>query len=151
MIGFINTSIPSRLFTINYSPTASQPTSQITNTCSVLVLCWTLLSLYSQLSYQSKYKSYVTIDGQSASLSWNKALIWGSRPEFYYYQTGAVSLMWDALSDERADLSFPRVTAVIGVLSVCTIYILHVIKCIYNIQKASVSPDWVEQTIPYSL
>jgi hypothetical protein len=28
--------------------------------------------------------SYVTTDGQSASLSWNKAPIWGLRPDFYY-------------------------------------------------------------------
>jgi hypothetical protein len=28
--------------------------------------------------------SYITTDGQSASLSWNKALTWGLRPDFYY-------------------------------------------------------------------
>jgi hypothetical protein len=32
-------------------------------------------------------QSYVTTDGQSASLSWNKAPIWGLRPDFYYCQT----------------------------------------------------------------
>jgi hypothetical protein len=47
--------------------------------------------------------------------------------------------MCGALSDERTGLSFPRDTVVIGLISVCTIYILHVIKCIYNIYKASVS------------
>jgi hypothetical protein len=31
-------------------------------------------------------ESYVTTDGQSAGLSWNKALIWGLRPHFYYWQ-----------------------------------------------------------------
>jgi hypothetical protein len=31
-------------------------------------------------------ESYVTTDGQSASLSWNKAPIWGLRPDFYYCQ-----------------------------------------------------------------
>jgi hypothetical protein len=31
--------------------------------------------------------SYVTTDGQSASLSWNKAPIWGLRPDLYYCQT----------------------------------------------------------------
>jgi hypothetical protein len=29
--------------------------------------------------------SYVTTDGQSASLSWNKACIWGLWPDFYYW------------------------------------------------------------------
>jgi hypothetical protein len=47
----------------------------------------------------------ITTDGQSASLSWNKAPIWGLRPDFYYCQTVA-GLMWGALSDERTGLSF---------------------------------------------
>jgi hypothetical protein len=34
------------------------------------------------LEYESE--SYVTTDGQPASLSWNKAPIWGLRPELYY-------------------------------------------------------------------
>jgi hypothetical protein len=50
--------------------------------------------------------------------------------------------MWGALSDDRTDLSFTRVT-VRSSKSVCTLYILHVIKrmyicvnvCIYNIYK----------------
>jgi hypothetical protein len=49
--------------------------------------------------------SYVTTDGQSASMSWNKAAIWGLGPDFYYCQTFAVWLMWSALSDERMGLS----------------------------------------------
>jgi hypothetical protein len=49
---------------------------------------------------------YVTTDGQSASLSWNKAPIWGLRPDFYYYQTFAGLLMWSTLSDERVGLLF---------------------------------------------
>jgi hypothetical protein len=40
----------------------------------------------------------------SASQSWNKAHIWGSRPDFYYCQTTAGLLMWGALSDERTGL-----------------------------------------------
>jgi hypothetical protein len=40
--------------------------------------------------------------GQSASLSRNKAL----RPDFCYCQTVAGLLMWGALCDERAGLSF---------------------------------------------
>jgi hypothetical protein len=46
------------------------------------------------------------IDGQSASLSWNKAAIWGLRPDFYYCQTVADLLMWGAHSDEFTGLSF---------------------------------------------
>jgi hypothetical protein len=33
---------------------------------------------------QSQSRYYVTTDGQSASLSWNKAPTWGLRPDFYY-------------------------------------------------------------------
>jgi hypothetical protein len=44
-------------------------------------------------------------DGQSASLSCNKAHIWGSRTDFYYCQAVTVFLMWDSLSDERTGLS----------------------------------------------
>jgi hypothetical protein len=47
----------------------------------------------------------LTTDGQSASLSWNKAPIWVLRPDFYYCQTVAGLLMWGALSDERMVLS----------------------------------------------
>jgi hypothetical protein len=54
----------------------------------------------------SESESYITTDGQSASLSWNKATVWGLRPDFSYYQTVAGLLMWGALSDERTDLSF---------------------------------------------
>jgi hypothetical protein len=45
-------------------------------------------------------------DGQSASLSWNKAPICGLRPDFYYCQTIVGLLMWGALTDERTGLSF---------------------------------------------
>jgi hypothetical protein len=55
---------------------------------------------------RSQSESYVTTDGQSASLSWNKALIWGLRPDFYYCQAVTGLLMWGALSDERTGLSF---------------------------------------------
>jgi hypothetical protein len=50
--------------------------------------------------------SYVTTDGQPASLSWCQAPIWGLRPDFYYCQTAAGLLMWGALSDERRGLPF---------------------------------------------
>jgi hypothetical protein len=54
----------------------------------------------------SQSQSYVTTDGQSVSLSWSKAPIWGLRPDFYYCQTVAGWLMWGALSDERTGLPF---------------------------------------------
>jgi hypothetical protein len=50
-------------------------------------------------------ESYVTTDGQSASLSWNKAPICGLRPDIYYSLTITV-LLWGALSNERTGLSF---------------------------------------------
>jgi hypothetical protein len=69
---------------------------------------------------------YVTTDGQSASLSWNKAPIWGLRPDLYYCQTVA-----GLLTRGRAcRLPVPQ-SAVISLLSVCIIYILYVIKCMY--------------------
>jgi hypothetical protein len=71
-------------------------------------------------------------DGQSASLSWNKAPIWGLRPDVYYCLTVTGFLMWGALSDERTGLSFARVRAVISLLSASTIYILHIIKRMYK-------------------
>jgi hypothetical protein len=46
------------------------------------------------------------IQGQSASLSWCQAAIWGPRPDFYRCQTVAGLLMWGALSDDRTGLSF---------------------------------------------
>jgi hypothetical protein len=51
-------------------------------------------------------ESYITTDGQSASLSWNKAPTWGLRLDFYYCQTVMSLLMWGALSDKRTGLSF---------------------------------------------
>jgi hypothetical protein len=55
---------------------------------------------------KSESQSYVTTDGQSASLSWNKAPIWDLRPDFCYHRIFAGLLMWGALSDERTGLSF---------------------------------------------
>jgi hypothetical protein len=49
-------------------------------------------------------ESYVTTDGASTSLSWNKAPIWDLRPDLYYCQTVAGLLMSCALSDERTSL-----------------------------------------------
>jgi hypothetical protein len=60
-----------------------------------------------QCSTESKFESYITTDGQSASLYWTKAAVWGLRPDCFYYQRVACLLMWVALSDERTGLSFP--------------------------------------------
>jgi hypothetical protein len=57
-------------------------------------------------SSESESESYVTTDGKSASLSWNKAPIWGLRPELDYCQTVASLFMSGVLSDERTGLSF---------------------------------------------
>jgi hypothetical protein len=54
----------------------------------------------------SESEYYITPDGRSASLSWNKEPFLGLRPDFYYCQTVAGLLMWGALSDERTGLSF---------------------------------------------
>jgi hypothetical protein len=43
---------------------------------------------------------------KSASLSWCQAILWGTRPAFYYCQTVGGLLIWGALSDERMGLSF---------------------------------------------
>jgi hypothetical protein len=53
-----------------------------------------------------RVESDVTTDGPSASLSWNKAPVWGLRSDFYYCQTVAGLLIWGALSEERTGLSF---------------------------------------------
>jgi hypothetical protein len=50
---------------------------------------------------QSQSQSYVTTDGQSASLSWNKAPTWGLRPDLYFCMTVAGFLKWGALSLTR--------------------------------------------------
>jgi hypothetical protein len=57
-------------------------------------------------------ESYVTTDGQSASLSWYKTPIRGLRPDFFFrseYEmrlTVTFLIPWVALSDERTGLSF---------------------------------------------
>jgi hypothetical protein len=59
---------------------------------------------------ESESESYVTTDGQPASLSWNKAPIWSLRPDLYYCLIVAGLLIWGALSDERTGLSFALAT-----------------------------------------
>jgi hypothetical protein len=55
---------------------------------------------------QSQSQSFVTTDGQSTSLSWCQAPIWGVRPNIYCCQTVAGLFMWGVLSDERTGLTF---------------------------------------------
>jgi hypothetical protein len=67
-----------------------------------------------QNSLTTESESYVTTDGQSASLSWYKAPIRGLRPDFFFFcrseygirLTVMFFIPWDALSDERTGLSF---------------------------------------------
>jgi hypothetical protein len=63
-----------------------------------------------RLTSRIESESYVTTDGQPASLSWNKAPIWGLRPDFNYCLTVAGLLIWGALSDERTGLPFTIAT-----------------------------------------
>jgi hypothetical protein len=70
---------------------------------SVFTLLACSLQNFSDLLTESE--SYVTTDGQSASLSW-KAPIWGLRPDIYYRRTFVGLLMWGAPVDERTGLSF---------------------------------------------
>jgi hypothetical protein len=55
---------------------------------------------------ESESESYVTTDGQPASLSWNKAPFWGLPPDLYYCLTVAGLLIWGSLSHEKTGLSF---------------------------------------------
>jgi hypothetical protein len=77
--------------------------SQITSL--ELRISLTLTSLLTFFS-ESDSESYITTDGQSASLSGNKAPIWGLRQDFYYCQTIGGFLIRGSLSGERAGLKF---------------------------------------------
>jgi predicted branched-subunit amino acid permease len=61
--------------------------------------------------------------------SWNKASVWGSRPNLYYCMAVVALLMWNALSDERTVLSFARAT-VTNNKSVVSMYNLY-FTCYY--------------------
>jgi hypothetical protein len=125
MIGFINTS----LYTISLNHNQLTIIHIQSSTKSFFFDCRGLarfsLSLYDWLLFYCEWlllfewnlmydwmrsEFYVTTDGQSVSLSWNKAPIWGLRSYFYYCHTVACLLMWGALSDERTGLSFTIVT-----------------------------------------
>jgi hypothetical protein len=111
------------------------------------VLLWTLF-----LS-QTQSQIYVTTDGQSASLSWYKAPMWGVRRDIYFCQLQACRCGALFLTRGRVCHLLELQSAVISLLSGCTICILHVIKFMYmqHIYKASVSPDLVQQVVPYHL
>jgi hypothetical protein len=66
--------------------------------------------LSSSVFYLIQSQSYVTTDGQPASLSWNKAPVWGLRPDLDYCLTVAGLLVWGALSDKRTGLTFAIAT-----------------------------------------
>jgi hypothetical protein len=87
----------------------------------------------------------LTTDFQSARLSWNKAPIWG----LLLYDICRLVEVGRSLWREGRVCRLPESqSAVISLLSVCKIYRLHIIKCIYNIYKASVSSGSVEQIMP---
>jgi hypothetical protein len=64
------------------------------------LVTWTVISL------TTAKLSLLYFSTLRLSLSWNKAPVWGLRPDFYYCQTVAGLLMWGALSDQRTGLSF---------------------------------------------
>jgi hypothetical protein len=66
----------------------------------------TYLRRAQQTTASSESESYVTTDGQSASLPWNKTPVWDLWPDFYSCQTVAGLFMWGVLSDERTSLLF---------------------------------------------
>jgi hypothetical protein len=60
------------------------------HTFNCLERCLSLESTSIHVFWLTAEPEFYTTDGQSVSLSWNKALIWGLRPDFYYCQTVAV-------------------------------------------------------------
>jgi hypothetical protein len=62
--------------------------------------------LHTGVIWTSESESYITTDGQYASLSWIKAPIWNLRPDLYYCLTVVGLLIFCALSDGRTGLSF---------------------------------------------
>jgi hypothetical protein len=64
-------------------------------------------------------ESYVTTDGQSASLSWNNPHL-ELTTRFFYCQTVAGLLMWGALSDERMGLTFTVYNVYMNVYKIYT-------------------------------
>jgi hypothetical protein len=63
-------------------------------TRSLLLHEWIRRTNHLRMNTLSQSQSYITTDGQSASLSCNKAPIWGLRPNLYYCMTVAGLLIW---------------------------------------------------------
>jgi hypothetical protein len=127
------------VYTIYIRPLSVQ--AQYSRSCPI-ISCSCYIGSLTEVS-QRQSQSYVTTDGQSASLSWNKAPIWGLRPDFHYCQTIAGLLIWGALSDERKDLSFTM-------YNIQYIYIYMLLpECIYSIYTVSVSPGSVQRIMSY--
>jgi hypothetical protein len=106
----------SRLQILNLQPAVSSLVvpgngfnTEDSSTSIAQVIPWET-SVKNCLSTESESESYVTTDGQSASLSWNKAPIWGLRPDIYYFLTISVLLLLSALSDEMTGLCFVHAT-----------------------------------------
>jgi hypothetical protein len=91
---------------------SSLPLWRMTNEgfCSRLELPWTTSVWRILRLFSTTPKVWVWVlcydRRQPASLSWNKAPIWGLRPDLDYCQTFAGFLIWGVLSDERTGLSF---------------------------------------------
>jgi hypothetical protein len=62
--------------------------------------------LSERLAATNQSQIYVMTNGQSSSLPWCQAIIWGPRPDFCYCQRVACLLMCGALSVKRTGLSF---------------------------------------------
>jgi hypothetical protein len=62
----------------------SLPLWRMTNKEFLLTPCTALNDVCLSNQSWSQSQSYVTTDGQSASLSWNKAPIWGLRQDLHY-------------------------------------------------------------------
>jgi hypothetical protein len=108
-----------------------QPLSSPARSQSLLLLLLLLFVTEGGSESQSQKQSYVTTDGQSPSLSWNKVPIWGLRPDLYYCLTVTGLLIWGALSDERTGLSFSRVT--VSNSKVCCQYVQFLFYLLLNV------------------
>jgi hypothetical protein len=98
--------LQSLLITIKYSAIANLPTSEITRTGSilVLVLCWTLLSLYSQLN--SQLSLTLILRPTISRLVLESSTLLGLTSRSLLLSDSCGFLIWGALSDERTGLLF---------------------------------------------
>jgi hypothetical protein len=95
-----------------------------------------------QLGCQSQSQSHIATDGQSVCLSWCRAPS-GAHDQILLTVWQLLSCPWEGtLSDERTGLSFVSQSAVLGPLSVCTIftfYMCHMLLNTYTIYTRSTS------------